>query len=199
VNRSRFEQMTSGELRDGTTRSLISVLERAVSDLSQRVGSEHRFRFVSATQALPYSSAYAEWVKNGETGPPPPAAPAEMRAVIYSQAESASELRAFSKVASVAAVELAEAALAGLNAGQVIFTYTALRGFVERTAHASAIAVALRKIKDAPADGPLTSVLDLSEVIHKSLYATRRDWPKLIIPTFGRHRRRTCNTSKRKT
>jgi hypothetical protein len=59
--------------------------------------------------------------------------------------------------------------------------------------------VALRKIKDAPADGPLTSVLDLSEVIHKSLYATRRDWPKLIIPTFGRHRRRTCNTSKRKT
>ena len=34
------------------------------------------------------------------------------------------------------------------------------------------------------ADGPLTPVLDLREVIHKSLYATQREWTKLIKSDF---------------
>ena len=63
-------------------------------------------------------------------------------------------------------------------------TYTALRGFIERTAHTTRVAVALRPIKDAPIDGPLTPVLDLSEVIYKALYATQREWPKLIQSDF---------------
>jgi hypothetical protein len=51
----------------------------------------------------------------------------ETGASIYSQAESASELWAFAKVASVAAAELASAALAGLEAGQIIVTYNLFR------------------------------------------------------------------------
>jgi hypothetical protein len=61
---------------------------------------------------------------------------------------------------------------------------TALRGFIERTAHAVAFADALLKIKTAPVDGPLTPVLELSEVIHEALYATQREWDKLIEADF---------------
>ena len=123
--------MLPDELDTVVKKKLIAVLERTISDLSEFVRSEHRFRFVSSAQSLPYTSAFAEWVKNGEKGPQPSATVAEMRAAVYDQAESASELRAFSKVASVAAVELGEATLAGLKFGQVIVTYTALRGFIE--------------------------------------------------------------------
>lgn len=176
--------MLPDELDAVVKKKLIAVLERTISDLSEFVRSEHRFRFVSSAQSLPYTSAFAEWVKNGEKGPQPSATVAEMRAAVYDQAESASELRAFSKVASVAAVELGEATLAGLKFGQVIVTYTALRGFIERAAHAAAIAAAVRKIKDAAADGPITPVLELSEIIHRSLYGTRREWSKLVNSDF---------------
>jgi hypothetical protein len=167
-----------------TTKRLISVLQNTIFELSKHVQSEHRFRFVSSTQALAYNAPFADWVKSGEVGPLPSASPAEWRAAVYDQAESASELKAFSKVACVAAVELAEAALSGLNAQRIIVTYTALRGYIERTAHAAAIVASLRKIKEAPIDGPLTPVLELSEVIHKALYGTRREWPKLAKSDF---------------
>jgi hypothetical protein len=145
---------------------------------------EHRFRFVSAAQSLPYARAYALWIKNGEVGPQPVASTAEMRATVYDQAESASELRAFPKVAAIAGVELAEATLAGLRAGHIIITYTALRGLIERTAHAFATAAKLGKIKNAPVDGPLGPVLELSGTIHKALYATQREWTKLVNSDF---------------
>jgi hypothetical protein len=64
-------------------------------------------------------------------------------------------LMAFPNVASVAGIELAEVAVAGLKADRVIISYTALRGFIERTAHAAALAEALAPIKLAPIDGPL--------------------------------------------
>ena len=107
-----------------------------------------------------------------------------MRATIYDQAKSASEMRAFSKVASVAAVELAEATLAGIKAGQVVVAYTALRGFIERTAHVATIAETLRKIKSAPPDSHLTPALELSDVIHKALYGTQREWEKVVKADF---------------
>jgi hypothetical protein len=165
------------------SRDLVAALERAILELSLNVESEHRFRFVSFRQSGPFVSAYAEWVKGGERGVPPVASTAEMRAAVYENAESASELRAFPKVVSVAGIELAEAALAGLRAGQIIVTYTALRGFIERT-HATAVASAVSKIKKAPDDGPLTPVLELSDVIHRSLYATRGEWSKLMTADF---------------
>lgn len=158
-------------------RCLIAILDEVVALLKRRVQTAHRFRMVSNARAVPYSIAFAKWVGSGELGPQPTATTAEMRAAIYDQAASASELRAFSKVASVAAVELAETAVAGLKAGQVVVTYTALRGFIERTAHAAATADALRTIKAAPINGPLTPVLELSEVIHKALYGTQRAGP----------------------
>jgi hypothetical protein len=163
---------------------LISILEEAIYFLARRVQTVHRFRFVSSAQALPSSVAFAQWVRNGRLGPEPIATIAELRATVYDQAESASQLIAFPKVASVVAVELAEAAVGGLRAGQVIVTYTALRGFIERTAHAAALAEALRNIKAAPLDGPLTPVLELSEVINKALYGTQRDWQKLVKADF---------------
>jgi hypothetical protein len=166
------------------SRDLVAALERAILELSLNVESEHRFRFVSFRQSAPFVSAYAEWVKGGESGVQPVASTAEMRAAVYDQAQSASELRAFPKVVSVAGIELAEAALAGLKAGQIIVTYTALRGFIERTAHATAVASAVSKIKKAPDDGPLTPVLELGDVIHRSLYATRREWSKLMTADF---------------
>jgi hypothetical protein len=126
----------------------------------------------------------ALWIRNGEVGPQPTASTAEMRATVYDQAESASELRAFRKVAAVTGVELAEATLAGLRAGHIILTYTALRGLIERTAHAFATAAKLKKIKDAHVDGPLAPVLELSETIHKALYATQREWTKLVKSDF---------------
>jgi hypothetical protein len=55
-----------------------------------------------------------------------------------------------------------------------------LRGFIERTAHAAAVTEALKSLNVAPLNGPLTPVLELSEVIHKALYATHREWTKVI-------------------
>ena len=108
----------SGQDGDVVVKRLVSVLNEAVSNLTSHVQSPHRFRFVSAAQALPHTTALALWVKGGEVGQPPEATIGEIRAAIYSQSESASELKAFAKVASVAAAELASAAIAGLEAGQ---------------------------------------------------------------------------------
>ena len=145
-----------------------------------------RFRFVSAVQALPYTVAFANGRRAGAPRTPATGFDSTNGGGDLAQGgKSASELRAFSKVASIAAVsQLGDAALAGLRDGRIIVTYTALRGFIERTAHTTRVAVALRPIKDAPIDRPLTPVLDLSEVIHKALYATQREWPKLIQSDF---------------
>jgi hypothetical protein len=176
-------RVTSPQPSASATERLIAVLEATRAKLMTHAQPEHRFRFVSAAQALPYT-AYALWIKNGEVGPQPMASNAEIRATIYDQARSASELRAFPKVAAVAGVELAEATLAGLRSGHIIVTYTALRGLIERTAHAFVIAAKLGKIRNAPVDGPLDPVLELSGTIHKALYATQREWTKLVKSDF---------------
>jgi hypothetical protein len=95
-----------GQDDDAAVKRLVSLLSEAVSNLTSHVQSPHRFRFVSAAQAIPHTTALAFWVKGGEVGPPPEATVGEVRAAIYSQSESASELKAFAKVASVAAAEL---------------------------------------------------------------------------------------------
>jgi hypothetical protein len=169
-----------------TTEKLIATLEATLVKLMTIAEPEHRFRFVSAVQSLPYATAYATWIKNGEIGPEPLASIAEMRAAIYDQAESASELRAFPKVAAVAGVELGKAAVGGLKSGHIILTFTALRGLIERTAYTVATAGKLKSIKEAPVDGPLTPVLDHSEIIHRALYATRREWTEVVKSDFRR-------------
>lgn len=166
------------------TEKLIAVLEATQVKLRIYAQSQHLFRFVSVRQAVPHVTAYAHWTRDGEVGTQPMASPAEMRAVVYDQAKSASELRAFPKVVAVAGVELVEATLAGLKAGHIIPTYTALRGFIERTAHALATAAKLKEIENVPVDGPLTVVLELSELIHRALYGTQREWSKLAKSDF---------------
>jgi hypothetical protein len=103
---------------------------------------------VSAGQSLSYATAYVQWEKGGRVGPAPQGTVGEMRAAVYDQAESASAIKVFSKVASVTGID--EAVLAGLKAGRFVVTYTALRRFIERTAHSVAIAEALKDIKTAP-------------------------------------------------
>lgn len=175
---------TSPQASAIATDKLIAILEATRVKLMKHAQPEYQFRFVSAAQSLAYGTAYALWIKNGAVGPQPTATAAEMRAAVYTQAESASELRAFPKIAAVAGVELVEAILAGLRAGHIIVTYTALRGLVERTAHAFATATKFGEIKNAPVDGPLVPVLELSETIHKALYATQREWPELVKSDF---------------
>jgi hypothetical protein len=77
-----------------------------------------------------------------------------------------------------------EGAVDGLKSGHIILTFTALRGLIERTAHAVATAAQLKSIKETPVDGPLTPVLELSETIHKALYATRREWIEVVKSDF---------------
>jgi hypothetical protein len=104
------------------TDKLVATLEATLAKLMTHAEPGHRFRFVSAAQSLPYATAYATWIKNGEVGPQPMASTAEMRAAFYDQAEPASELRALPKVAAVASVELGEAAISGLKSGHIILT-----------------------------------------------------------------------------
>jgi hypothetical protein len=88
----RLRAVPHRELTLEATSRLITILEDAVFLLKKRAQTPHRFRFVSNAQAVPYSIAYAEWVRSGELGPQPMATTAEMRAAIYDQATSASEL-----------------------------------------------------------------------------------------------------------
>lgn len=163
---------------------LVATLEETHSKLMMFAEPQHVFRLVSSAQTVPYTTAYALWIKNGEVGEQPAATIGEMRAAVYDQALSASELRAFPRVAAVAGVELIEVVLAGLRAGRIISTYTALRGLIERTAHTITLVRKTERIKDAPLDGSLIPVLELSEIIHKSLYATQREWTKLVKADF---------------
>jgi hypothetical protein len=176
--------MLSQQAGTKATEKLISALEATLAKLMIHAEREHRFRFVSPAQHMPIATDLALWAKNGSVGPQPMASIAEMRGVFYDLAIPASQLRTFPKVASVTGFELAEATLAGLKAGRIIVTYTALRGFIERTAHAVAIAAQLKSIKDAPVDGPLTPVLELGETIHKALYGTTREWFKVVKSDF---------------
>ncbi|HEY8161975.1 MAG TPA: hypothetical protein VIF34_06880 [Methylocystis sp.] len=163
---------------------LIIALEAMIAVSSRRIEKKHEFQFVSSAQSGPYSLAFAQWERRGRVGPPPYATPAQIRAAIYAQAESASQLKAFVKVASVMMVELAEVAVAGLREGRIVVAYTALRGLIERIAHATAFADALTIIRSAPRDGPLTPVLELSEVINKALYGTQREWSAVVKADF---------------
>jgi hypothetical protein len=85
--------------------------------------------------------------------------------MIYAQAEPASKINAFVRVTSVIMVELAEATINSLREDRIVVAYTALRGLIERIAHATALAEALATLRSAPRDGPLTPVLELSDLI----------------------------------
>jgi hypothetical protein len=155
---------------------LVAALEAMISASSKRVDKKHEFRFTSARQARRYSAPLASWDRNGRVGPPPVGTPGEVRAAFYSNAETASELKAFVIVANVMMVELAEAVLAGLRDGRIVVTFMALRGLIERIAHTNALAGTLTTIKATAADENWTAVHELYEPIHKALYGTQREW-----------------------
>ena len=81
-------------LQPNATEKLIAALEATLAKLMTHAKPEHRFRFVSAAQSLPYTTAYALWIKNGAVGPQPMASIAEMRAAVYNQAELRERFRA---------------------------------------------------------------------------------------------------------
>jgi hypothetical protein len=170
------------DAQDPTLERAICALEQTIDDLKQRVQKPYQFRFVSPAQARPYAVAYANWERNGRLGPQPVGSAADVRAVIYDLASSASELAAFPKIASVSATELAQTAVERLKAGDFIISYTVLRGFIERTAHALAQSVTV--LETTRLDGPPTPVWELSEIISKSLYGTGLDWQVLTKVDF---------------
>jgi hypothetical protein len=175
--------MSSPPADSDATEKLIVVLQAMLVELKRHADPAHKFRFVSGAQAQPIV-AYARWIKNGGTGPEPVVSMAEFRAGLYDQAETASQLRTFPKVAGVAGVELAEATLAGLTSGHIIVTYTVLRSLIERTAHAVATAKKLRNLKDVQVDGAFDPVWEHSETIFTALYGTQREWTKLVQSDF---------------
>lgn len=79
----------------------------------------------------------------------------DARAAIYDQAKIASQFDGVSQCRECGRDRAGGSAVAGLKADRVIISYTALRGFIERTAHAAALAEALAPIKLAPIDVPL--------------------------------------------
>jgi hypothetical protein len=163
---------------------LIAGLEALISASTKRIQKRNEFRAVSQVQSLPYQVALFEWDRKGRIGPEPYARPAEIRAMIYAHAEPASKINAFVKVAGVMIIELAEATIDGFREDRIIVAYTALRGLIERIAHATAFADALATVKSAPRDGPLTPVLELSEVVHKALSGTQREWSAVVKADF---------------
>ena len=159
---------------------LVASLEALIASSSRRVGKKYEFLFVSQAQAKPFTVAFANWERRGRAGPPPKGTPAEIRAALYAQAETASELKAFVIVTSVMIVELAEAAIVGLRDGRIVVAYTALRGLIERIALAAWLSDTVETIKSVPQDKSFTPVLELHEVIHKALYGTQREWSAVI-------------------
>ena len=156
---------------------LIASLEALIASSSRRVGKKYEFLFVSQAEAKPFTLAFANWERRGRAGPLPEGTPAEFRAALYAQAETASELKAFVIVTSVMIVELAEAAIGGLRDGRIVVAYTALRGLIERIALAAWLSDTVVTIKSVPQDKSLTPVLELHEVIHKAL---QREWSAVI-------------------
>lgn len=173
---------------DGAKEQIVAALDEAIVALKVRVSKPYSFRFVSQQQALPIVTAYAKWATPGQTGLQPTATAAELRAAIYDQARPASELAAFLRVSNVSALELAQTAVEGFMAGQVIVPYSVLRSFIERTAHAAALADVLKALPTTttPLDVPLKPLLELSGNIRKALYGTQRDWPELAKVDFRR-------------
>ena len=169
--------MIVDERTPGPKAQLTSALTQIISTLEFQ--NNYSFKFVSSAQARPYGIAYARWERGGRLGPPPVGTPAEIRAALYSQAETSSELAAFIRVSSVASIELAEAAISGLQVGKIIVTFTALRGLVERVAHVSALADATAGLLQSPVSGPLTPLLELHDIINRALYGTLRNWQAL--------------------
>ena len=128
-----------------STERAIRALEQTITLLRRRVQEPYHFRFVNQAQPKPVA-AFFLWDRNGRVGPQPSFSLAEFRAAIYDQACAASKLAAFPKVASVSAVGLADTAVERLKAGDISITYTALRGFIERTAHAVALARSVKTL-----------------------------------------------------
>jgi hypothetical protein len=168
--------------------ALIVALDSLVASIRPKIGRPLQFRFVSAAQAQPAQQAYYRWSLNGCTGPEPMVPPGSIRAMIYDVARVAGELAAFCRVARVVAVEFAETAADGFRRGNLVVGCAALRCLIERIAHATATANALKTLPSAPtpAKAPLNPVLEMGGVIRKALYGTRREWTDLVNVDFRR-------------
>ena len=112
--------------------------------------------------------------------------PAAIRAMIYDISRTAGELTAFFKVASVVIVEFAEAAADAFRSGNMVLGCAALRCLIERIAHASATANALKDVTSIPlpAKAPLNPIFEVAGVIRKALYGTQREWADLTKVDF---------------
>jgi hypothetical protein len=168
--------------------ALIAALDKLVASIRPKIGQPHQYRFVSAAQAQPAQQAYRRWSLNGGTGPEPIVPPGAIRAVIYDIARAAGELAAFWRVASVVAVEFAETTADGFRRGNLVISCAALRCLIERIAHATATANALKSLSGAPipAKAPLNRIFEMEGVIRKALYGTRREWADLVNVDFRR-------------
>ncbi len=180
--------MTAEHANYGMGTPIVAALEELTRTVKLRIEKPHHFRFVSAQQAQPFTMAYYRWGIGGQQGPSPTstATAAEFRAAIYYQSMAAAALAAFYRVACVIAVEFAEAAADGFRVGHLTSPCTALRCLIERIAHATSLADAIRNFPAAsiPQETPLKPLFDVSTAIMRALYGTHRDWGKLAKVDF---------------
>ncbi len=160
---------------------LLSSLDTLNASAAERIRTPYEFRLISQAQARPYSLAFTKWVQTGRTGSAPEGTPAEIRASIYAQAETASELKAFVVVASVVIVELTDATIVAFNDGRIVVAHTALRCLIERIANASAVADAVSSLKSEQVQEiEIFPLLEVSEIITRALYGTQREWSAVV-------------------
>ncbi|MGU3539668.1 hypothetical protein [Methylobacterium sp. A54F] len=172
---------------DRTREATVAELRVVTRRLQRSLLVTFKYRLVSQAQAAPVERGYAVWAKNGEKGPQPDVDVASFRAAIYNQAAAARQLDAFIRVSSVVAYELCQAAIRGFEAREITVPYMSLRGLIERTAHAAALANAIRSLTEAlpSPDGPNLPLLNVADKIGKALYGTKIDWQKLREVGFG--------------
>lgn len=167
---------------DEAREELLKSLRELATTLSEHLGKSFKYRLVSQLQADAFEREAYRQSKSGNIGAPPFGDVAAFRAAIYNQAAAAKQLEAFIRVSRVVSLELCQAAIRGFEAEEVAVPSMMLRGLVERTAHAVALANALEGFAEVPAplDRPNGPLLDLGDTIGKALYQTRVNWQKLF-------------------
>lgn len=166
---------------DEAREELLKSMRELASTLSDHLRNPFKYRLVSQAQAATFGRDYYRWIKSGEFGAAPVADAAAVRAAIYDQAAAAKQLEAFIRVSRVVSVELCQAAIRGFETKEVAVPSMMLRGLVERTAHAAALAKALEGFAQvrAPSDRRNGPLIDLGDTIGRALYQTRIEWQKL--------------------
>ncbi len=169
-----------------TRARVIAALEEVAAELKTHVQKPYRFRFPSQLQAKPFEQAFYKWIAGGRVGPQPLADPASFRAAIYNQSTTSSALAAFHRVMCVISVEFAESSADGFRKGQLSVPCAAPRSLIERIAHTVALSDGIKGMPAAPIspETPLKTVLELGQIIVKSLYGTQQNWTKLTKIDF---------------